>query len=78
MALETENIKVKLHQIIDEMNGEKAESIYSLLKGELEICSFRKQLIRYEREKFLRGEGESFSWDEVKQMALNKLNRSAV
>ena len=76
--METENIKVKLHQIIDEMDGEKAESIYSLLKGELEISSFRKQLIRYEREKFLRGEGESFSWDEVKQMALNKLNRSAV
>lgn len=76
--METENIKVKLHQIIDEMDGEKAEFIYSLLKGELEISSFRKQLIRYEREKFLRVEGESFSWDEVKQMALNKLNRSAV
>lgn len=70
-----ENIKVKLHQIIDEMDREKAESFYSFLKGELEISSFRKQLIRYEREKFLWGEGESFSWDEIKQMAINKLNR---
>ena len=31
-----------------------------------------------EREKFLHGEGKSFSWDEVKQMALNKEKRNAI
>lgn len=35
----------------------------------------QKQRIRLEREKHLRGEGKSFSPEEVKKMALNKENR---
>lgn len=76
--METEIIREKLHKIINEMDDQKAEAVYSLLMGELETDSFRRQLIRYEREKFMRGEGKSYSWDEVKQMAVNKLNRRAV
>lgn len=76
--METEIIREKLHKIINEMDDQKAEAVYSLLLGELETDSFRRQLIRYEREKFMRGEGESYSWDEVKQMAVNKLKRRAI
>ncbi len=31
-----------------------------------------------EREKYINGEGKSFSWDEVKQMALDKEKRNAI
>ncbi len=76
--METEIIREKLHKIINEMDDQKAEAVYSLLMGEFETDSFRKQLIRFEREKFMRGEGESYSWDEVKKMAVSKLNSRAV
>ena len=76
--MKTEIIREKLHKIINEMDDQKAEGAYSLLTGEFETDSIRRQLIRYEREKFMRGEGESYSWDEVKKMAVNKLKRSAV
>ena len=33
---------------------------------------FRKDIIQVEREKYLRGEGKSLTWEEVKNMALNK------
>jgi len=38
----------------------------------------RKRLIREEREKYLRGEGRSFSWEEVKGMARNKDQRNGL
>ena len=76
--METAIIREKLHKIINEMDDQKAEAAYSLLTGEFENDSFRRQLIRFEREKFLRGEGESYSWDKGKQMAVNKPNRRAI
>lgn len=75
--MDTEIIRDKLHQLIENMDDQKVEAVYSLLVGEFETDSFRKQLIRFEREKFMRGEGKSYSWDEVKQMAVNKGNRPA-
>ena len=59
--METEIIREKLHRIINEMDDQKAEAAYSLLTGEFETDSFRRQLIRFERERFMRGEGESYS-----------------
>ena len=76
--MEAAIIREKLHKIINEMDDQKAEAVYSLLVGEPETDSFRRQLIRFEREKFLRGEGESYSWDKGKQMAVNKPNRRAI
>ncbi|HET6254029.1 MAG TPA: hypothetical protein VFE32_08140 [Puia sp.] len=48
------------------------------LSGEPEVADLRKSLIREEREKYLRGEGGSFTWDEVKNMALNKDQRNGL
>ena len=76
--MEKEIIREKLHKIINEMDDQKAEAVYSLLTGEFETDSLRKQLIRFEREKFMLGEGESYSWDEVKRMAIDKPNRCAI
>ena len=45
------------------------------LENETDAVDLRKKLIQEEREKYLRGEGRSFSWEEVKNMALNKDQR---
>ncbi len=42
------------------------------LHKETEEIDQRKRLIQQERERYLQGEGKSFSWEEVKTMALNK------
>ena len=76
--METEIMREKLHKIINEMDDKKAKVIYSLLTEKFETNSLRRQLIHLEREKFMRGEGESYSWDKVKQMAVNKPNRRAI
>jgi hypothetical protein len=48
------------------------------LREETDAVDLRKQLIQEERQKYLRGEGKSFSWDEVKSMALNKDKRNVL
>ena len=42
------------------------------LLNEPNVADLRKMLIQEEREKYLRGEGKSYSWDEVKKAARNK------
>ena len=39
------------------------------VKVENEAGDLHKKLIKEEREKYPRGEGRSFSWEEVKEMA---------
>ena len=52
---------------------------YVLLKEEeADLAGMRRQLIQEEREKYLKGEGKSNSWDEVKQMAIDKEKRNAL
>jgi hypothetical protein len=48
------------------------------LREETEPLDLRKQLILEERQKYLRGEGNSFSREEVKEMALNKDKRNGL
>ncbi|HXB06309.1 MAG TPA: hypothetical protein VNW04_04320 [Puia sp.] len=48
------------------------------LESENEAGDLRKKLIQEEREKYLRGEGKSFSWEEVKSMAQNKDKRNGL
>jgi hypothetical protein len=48
------------------------------LHEESEEIDQRKKLIQQERERYLRGEGKSFSWEEVKTMALNKDKRNGL
>jgi hypothetical protein len=72
------NIRQKLHQYIDSIEDKKAEAIYSLLDLETDTDLQRHKIIIAEREKYLNNEGRSFSWDEVKEMALNKEKRNAI
>jgi hypothetical protein len=48
------------------------------LHEETEEIDQRKKLIQQERERYLRGEGKSFSWEEVKTLAINKDKRDGL
>jgi hypothetical protein len=70
-------IREKLHHFIDSIEDKKAQAIYTLFEEEIEndTDAQRKRLIKTERQRYLNGEGKSYSWKEVKQMALNKGER---
>lgn len=48
------------------------------IREEDNTVDLRKKLIQEEREKYLRVEDRSFSWEEVKVMASNKERRNAL
>ena len=48
------------------------------LREETDTADLRKQLIEEERQNYLQGEGRSFSWEEVKEMAVNKDKRNGL
>lgn len=78
IIMEISNIRQKLHQFIDAIEDKKAEAIYTLFEDEIDIDAYRKKLIQAERENYLLGNGNSCSWDEVKEMAINKEKRHAL
>lgn len=71
-------IRKKLHQLIDAMNDNEAAAIYMLFTEDTGTDQRRKNLVLAEREKYQRGEGKSYDWNDVKQMALSKEKRHAV
>jgi len=77
-VMNTTGIRQKLHRFIDTIGDKKAEAIYTLFEDDMDTDAPRKRLIQSEREKYLRGEGQSYSCDEVKEMALNKEKRHAI
>lgn len=63
-------------------NAEK-ESLLSVAKHYVELKSeepgdLRKQLVMEERVSYLKGEGKSYTWDQVKEMAADKDKRNEV
>ena len=76
--MQASTTREKLHQFIDKIEDDKVEAIYSLLADELDDDALRNRLIQAERTKYLNGEGVSFSWNEVKEMAANKEQRSGL
>jgi hypothetical protein len=71
-------IKQKLHEFIDVLDDKKAEAIYTLLQTEPNISAQRKRIVLAERENYLNGNINSFTWDEIKLMAIDKSKRSAL
>jgi hypothetical protein len=76
--MRTATIREKLHQYIDSIADEKVRAIYILFENEMDMDAQRRKLIQAEREKYYSGQGQSYSWEEVKQMALNKDKRNGV
>ena len=66
------DIRQKLHEFIDTIEDKKAEAIYILFENDINNEVRRLNIIQEERASYLKGEGKSYSWDEVKSMALNK------
>ncbi len=59
------------------------ESLLGVAKQFVQLKSedtddLRKQLVMEERASYLKGEGKSYSWDEVKDMAMNKEKRNGL
>lgn len=59
------------------------ESLLSVAKQFVQLKSedtddLRKQLVMEERASYLKGESKSYSWDEVKDMAMNKEKRNGL
>ncbi len=76
--MEASTVRQKLHEFIDTIEDKKAEAIYTLFIDEIDIDTNRKNLVEMERKKYLQEQGKSYSWDEVKEMAMNKDKRHAI
>ncbi len=74
----TSVIRQKLHQFIDTIEDKRAAAIYTLFEDEMDTTEQRKKLVLAEREKYLKDEGKSYSWEEVKTMATNKAKTHAL
>ena len=68
-------IKSQLHEQIEHSDERLLKIIYAIVKeyGEdtEDIDDTRRKLILEERERYLAGSGKSYSWEEVKNMAIN-------
>jgi hypothetical protein len=78
ITMATVNIREKLHHFIDTIEDKKAKAIYTLFENEIDNDALRRNLIKEERAKYLRSEGKSYSWKEVKEMAADKQNRNGL
>jgi len=78
VIMETTDIRRKLHHFIDTIEDKKAAAIYTLFEDEIDTDAQRRKLVQKERENYLRGEGKSYSWEEVKEMAAHKEKRHAL
>ncbi|MBP9215481.1 MAG: hypothetical protein KBF36_13025 [Chitinophagaceae bacterium] len=76
--MNTATIREKLTQYIQTADDKKIEAIYTIIEDEIDTESARKALIFAERNNYLNNEGKSFSWDEVKSMAINKDKRNGL
>jgi len=76
--MNTVMLKEKLHEYIEHADERHLEAIYVLLGQEIDVEAQRKALIQSERAKYLRGEGKSYSPDEVRALALDKNQRHAI
>ena len=72
------DIRQKLHEFIDTIEDKKAEAIYILFENDINNDVRRLNIIQEERASYLKGEGKSYSWDEVKSMAVNKGTRDGL
>lgn len=73
--MNTPEIRTLLHEEIDHSDEKLLKMIYALVKeyNDAEsVSDRRKHLIEEERAKYLRGDGRSYSWEEVKKMATGK------
>jgi len=69
-------LQALLHEEIDNGDEEMLSMIYSMVQEHrhqpYELSDEQMKIVEEERAKYLRGEGRTYSWEEVKQMAKEK------
>ena len=79
--MNTDEMRTRLHDEIEHSDERLLKIIFAIVKEyqeESDTDSIRKQLVREDRAKYLRGEGKSYTWDEVRDMAINKEKRDGL
>ncbi len=79
--MNTIEIRTRLHEEIDHSDDRLLKMIFAIINEYKEadnIDESRKQLVMEERAKYLKGEGKSYSWEEVKNIALSKDRRNDI
>jgi hypothetical protein len=77
-AMTTVAMRKKLVDYMKVADDKKVKAIYTMVEDEIETGLQRRKLIQAERDRYLSGEGKSFNWEEVKQMATDKRKRRAI
>lgn len=75
--MNTAAIRQQLHEYIEQVNDKKIEGLYLFVSDEInsQHISFSEEQISYldaEREKYMKGEGKSYGWEEAKKIIRNK------
>jgi hypothetical protein len=76
--MDTTTIREKLTRYIQTADEKKVAAIYTMVEDEIDTDAQRRRLIKAEREQYLKGEGKSYSPEEVKQMAIDKGERNGL
>lgn len=71
-------VRNELHKFIDQMDEQQLNAIYSLIASNNNPQDQRRMLIMEERERYLHGEGASFSPEEIRQLAMNPGQRNGL
>ena len=71
-------MRKKLVDYMKVADDKKVKAIYTMVEDEIETGLQRRKLIQAERDRYLSGEGKSYNWEEVKQMATDKRKRRAI
>lgn len=74
--MSTTDIRYQLHHFINSISDQRITELYAQLESEMQ--DDRTNLIAEERSRYMAGEGKSYSWEEVKNMALNKEMRNGI
>jgi hypothetical protein len=79
-ALDNEFLQYWLKLTSDEKESllNVAKQFVALKNESSDTDDLRKQLVMEERAKYLKGEGQSYSWEQVKQMASDKEKRNGL
>lgn len=76
--MSTSELREKLINYLADASDRKVKALYTLLEEDINdataftLSKEQKEILDREREKYLNGEGESYSWEEAKKMILGK------
>jgi hypothetical protein len=78
--MDTATIRQQLYEYIEQVNDKKIEGLYLFVEDEISkqhvtLSEEQVDFLDEEREKHLKGESKSYSWEEAKEIIRNKKSR---